>query len=98
MTRFEEARHLAQANPMLSQAEIARAVGLSRQGVNLALKRTGITVRNGRGDPGLGRGRGGRTTAIAEASRKMEARLPLTREERHLLWQEYRRRQRESAA
>lgn len=87
---------MALANPMLTQSEIGRAVGLSRQGVRLALKRDGIVVRDGRGERSYGRDRESRI--LREARRKMQAQVALTRDERHLVWQAYRHRERESAA
>lgn len=42
------------------------------------------------------RGTAAQAAVLAEVRRKAEARLPLTRGELHLLWQDYRHRERES--
>lgn len=88
---------MARDNPMLSQAEIARALGLSRQGVSYALKSANLTVRNARGEHmGYRRGRAAHESAVADARQKLDTGLSLSRAERHALWQEYRRREREA--
>ena len=97
MSRSAEARRLALADPELTQAEIARVIGMSREGVRQALSRDGIAVRDGRSVGGQYR-RQREFANLADARRKMQANEPLTRAERHLLWEDYRRRERGSVA
>lgn len=93
--RTREARRLALESPHLTKAEIARAVGMTRQAVGLALRHLSVTLPDGRAT-GLRAGVR-RTSAIDEARRKMQSGEPISREERHLLQQDYRRREREIA-
>lgn len=93
--RTARVRELARNDPTLTQADIARILGFSRQVVWYALRTPASQLTDGR------RGRRPcqqRASAIEEARRKMQAGEPISREERHLLQEDYRRREREARA